>query len=76
MRRSLRQLNRYLTHIPSIMAREAMIQATVASVPYMEEESRMEVLNEWSLVSGGKPVTNTTPISMEDFREDIQKRAI
>jgi hypothetical protein len=66
----------YLSHIPAILAREAMMQAVIASMPHMEEESRMEVLNEWARAAGAAPVENSEKISMDEFKSEIKQRII
>jgi hypothetical protein len=70
---TLRQLSVYLSHVPAIMAREAMTATVVTSMPYMDEDARMEVLQEWARAAGSK-IETADRISMEDFREDIKKR--
>lgn len=74
MRLTLRQLSVYLSHVPAIMAREAMTAAVVSSMPYMDEDARAEVLQEWARTAGAKPADMADRISMDDFREDIKKR--
>lgn len=70
---TLRQLSVYLSHVPAIMAREAMTAAVVSSMPYMEEDSRMEVLQEWARTAGSKPIETADRISMDEFTQDIRR---
>jgi len=74
MRLTLRQLGVYLGHIPVIMAREAITQSMVASMPYLDEDDRASVLNDWSRVAGTKSPTAAEPISFEEFKQDIKRR--
>ena len=71
MRLTLRQLSVYLNHIPVIMAKEAMTQSVISSMPHMDEETRAEVLRDWAAIAGTDLAT-ADPISEEDFREDIK----
>lgn len=74
MRMTLRQLSLYLNHIPTIMAKEAMTASVVASVPYMETETRHELLTDWSTVAGTTPPEPPTErISFEEFSREIQQ---
>lgn len=66
----------YLGHVPAIMAREAMTQAVVTSMPYLDEDVRAEVLTEWARTAGTKPPETTERISMEDFRNEIKQRIV
>lgn len=75
MRLTLRQLGVYLGHIPVILAKEAMTASLVASMPYMEEESRLEVLHDWAIIAGTEPPEAGERISFEDFKQtDMQQR--
>jgi hypothetical protein len=58
------------------MAREAMTQAVVTSMPYMDEDARTEVLHEWARAAGTKPPETSERISMEDFRNEIKQRIV
>jgi uncharacterized protein YcsI (UPF0317 family) len=78
MRLTLRQLSVYQSHIPSLMAQEAMTQSVVASVPYMDEETRGEVMRDWQAVAG-QEVTAGVPerISFDDFvKGDMKERVV
>jgi len=76
MRMTLRQLSLWHGHIPVIMAKEAMTAAVVASMPYMEEESRIEVLRDWAEVAGTEAPEQGERISFEDFTQEIKQRIV
>jgi hypothetical protein len=75
MRLTLRQLSLYLNHIPTIMAKEALTAAQVASTPHMDEESRLNVLTDWSVVAGTLPPEpeSVERISFDDFSREIKQ---
>jgi len=64
-----------------IVAKEAMLQSVVASMPYMDDENRTNVLRSWAevadepFVEKEKPLPpNTDRISFEDFKHEIKQR--
>jgi hypothetical protein len=77
MRLTLRQLSVYLEHIPAIMAKEALTQSMVASMPYMDDDTRNEVLRDWQAVAGHE-VTAGVPerVSGDDVIEAIKERVV
>jgi len=75
---TLRQLSVWLNHIPVIMAREAISASLVASMPYMDEDMRGEVMRSWQ-GTAGQDVTAGVPErqSFEDFvRSDMRERIV
>lgn len=52
MRLTLRQLNRYLGYINQITCDEALMQATAATIPHMDEEARADIIRNWRGIAG------------------------
>lgn len=78
---TLRQLSVYIGHIPAIMAKEALIESVVASLPHMDEESRAAVIASWNVQATGRvPETVSEAwqgdrVSFEEFvRGDMKER--
>lgn len=77
MRLTLRQLSVYIGHIPTIMAKEAMTSSVIASMPYMDDETRNEVLRDWQIVSGGEASVGVPDkIEFKDFAQEIKQRIV
>lgn len=72
---TLRQLSVYLGHIPAILAREAMLNATITALPHMDEEARASVLSDWAGAAGVE-IETLDKVSFEEFTKEIQERVI